>query len=245
MRVFITGGTTGIGKSLGLLFAQSGAKVGVCGLQSPSEIEALPEGFFYYQADVTNEEELKVAVNEFQDTHGGLDLMIANAGLNMPKTKIPDTSLGKKVTQVNVMGVIHAFASSVPHFINQSHGHFVAISSLSALNGLPGMSYYGATKSFVSNFCEGLAIDLKEKNIHVTCVHPGFIATTFTSKNTHPMPFILEQEEAAKQIHQAIINRKTHLYFPAIPALFMGLLRRLPRKVYFFVMKKDLLKLSH
>lgn len=245
MRVFITGGTTGIGKSLGQIFAHNGAKVGVCGFQSPSEIGPLPAGFIYYQADVTNEEQLKNVVSEFQSTHGGLDLMIANAGMNMPKTTIPDTALGKKVTQVNVMGVIHAFSSSLPHFLNQKHGHFVAISSLSALNGLPGMSYYGATKSFVSTFCEGLAIDLKEEGIHVTCVHPGFIATTFTSKNTHPMPFLLEQDEAAKQIHQAIINRKTHLYFPTVPAMFMGLLRRLPRKLYFSIMRRDLLKLRH
>lgn len=242
MRVFITGGATGIGFSLGNMFVKAGGKVGVCGFQDPSEF-SLPNGFSYFQADVTDEVALTKAINDFALEQGGVDVVIANAGMNMPKTVVPDTQLGKKLTQVNVMGVIHTFSAALPHFLKQHHGHFVGISSLSGLNGLPGMSYYGASKAFVSTFCEGLATDLHQQGIHVTCVHPGFIATAFTSKNTHPMPFLLEPEVAAEKIYQAIINRKTHLYFPSVPALFMGLLRRIPRNLYFAIMRRDLLKL--
>lgn len=245
MRVFITGGSTGIGKALGILFVKSGSKVGVCSIQSALELGDFPNGFTYFQADVTKEEEVKKAIDDFSNQQGGLDIVIANAGLNMPKTHVPDTKLGKAVTMVNVVGVVNTFNSALPIFLNQKHGHFVAISSLSALNGLPGMSYYGASKAFVSNFCESLAIDLKDQGINVTCVHPGFIATAFTSKNTHPMPFLLDTENATKKIYDAIINRKSHLYFPTFPALFMGLLRRLPRNLYFAIMKRDLLKLRH
>ena len=245
MRVFITGGATGIGNSLGQLFVKAGGQVGVCGFQSLSEIGDLPKGFSYYVADVTNEVALKNAIDKFAQDFGGVDIVIANAGLNMPKTAIPDTQKGKQLTQVNVLGVIHTFSAALPHFLNQKHGHFVGVSSLSGLNGLPGMSYYGASKAFVSTFCEGLAVDLKEQGINVTCVHPGFIATTFVSKNTHPMPFLMNQEVAAETIYKAIINRKTHLYFPTIPAWFMGLLRRIPRSLYFVIMRRDLLKLRH
>jgi len=245
MRVFITGGATGIGQSLGSLFVKSGGKVGVCGFQNLNEIGELPAGFNYFQADVTNEEALKKAIDDFSKAHGGIDIVIANAGLNMPKTVIPDTQKGKQLTQVNVLGVIHTFSAALPHFLKQKHGHFVALSSLSGLNGLPGMSYYGASKAFVSTFCESLAVDLKDEGINVTCAHPGFIATTFTAKNTHRMPFLMNQEKAAEKIYTAIINRKSHLYFPTIPSLFMGLLRRIPRSLYFLIMRKDLLKLRH
>jgi len=245
MRIFITGGSTGIGNSIGQLFVKAGGKVGVCGFQIPSEVGPLPEGFTYYQADVTDEVALKNAIDQFTKDQGGIDIVIANAGMNMPKTLVPDTQKGKVVTQVNVLGVIHTFSAALPYFLNQKHGHFVAISSLSGLNGLPGMSYYGASKAFVSTFCEGLAVDLHHEGINVTCVHPGFIATSFTSKNTHPMPFLLSQEEAAESIYKAIIHRKTHLYFPTVPALFMGLLRRIPRALYYPIMTRDLLKLRH
>lgn len=243
MRVFITGGTTGIGRSIGELFVQNGATVGVCGFQPSSEIENLPPGFTYYQSDVTDEAALQASVDKFVQDYGGLDVIIANAGLNMPKTVIPDTQKGKQLTQVNVMGLIHTFSAALPHFLHQKHGHFVGISSLSALNGLPGMSYYGASKAFVSTFCESLAVDLRDQGINVTCVHPGFIATTFTSKNDHPMPFLMEPQKAAQLIYQAIILRKPHLYFPLVPSLFMGALRRIPRKIYISMMKRDLLKL--
>jgi short-subunit dehydrogenase len=242
LRVFITGGATGIGFSLGKMFVKAGGKVGVCGFQDSSEF-SLPQGFSYYQADVTDETALTKAINDFAKEQGGVDVVIANAGMNMPKTVVPDTQLGKKLTQVNVMGVVHTFSAALPHFLKQHHGHFVGISSLSGLNGLPGMSYYGASKAFVSTFCEGLATDLHQQGIHVTCVHPGFIATAFTSKNTHPMPFLLDPEVAADKIYMAIINRRTHLYFPSVPALFMGLLRRIPRSMYFAIMRRDLLKL--
>jgi short-subunit dehydrogenase len=243
MNVFITGGSTGIGKSIGELFVKAGDCVGVCGFQSPEEVGHLPDGFRYYRADVTNEEALISAVEQFVSDHGSVEVMIANAGLNMPKTIIPDTKKGKQVTLVNVLGVIHAFSAVLPHFLKTKKGHFVAISSLSGLNGLPGMSYYGASKAFVSTFCESLSVDLIQEGIDVTCVHPGFIATTFTAANQHPMPFLLNQEDAATAIYHSIIQKRTQLYFPTIPALFMGLLRRIPRFVYQFIMKRDLLNL--
>jgi short-subunit dehydrogenase len=243
MNIFITGGSTGIGKSIGTLFVQAGGKVGVCGFQPLDEVGPLPDGFKYYQADVTDERALVSAVNQFVADHGSIDIMIANAGLNMPKTVIPDTQKGKQVTMVNVLGVIHAFGAALPHFLKSKKGHFVAISSLSGLNGLPGMSYYGASKAFVSTFCESLAVDLIHEGIDVSCVHPGFIATTFTAANKHPMPFLLNQEKAAEAIYRAILSKKAYLYFPTVPAMFMGFLRRMPRVIYHFIMKRDLLSL--
>jgi NAD(P)-dependent dehydrogenase (short-subunit alcohol dehydrogenase family) len=245
MNVFITGGSTGIGKLLGELFVQNGGKVGVCGFQSAEEVGPLPNGFRYYRADVTDESAMRSAVDQFVSDHGVIDVMVANAGMNMPKTLIPDTVRGKQVVQVNVMGVIHSFSSVLPHFLKQKKGHFVAISSLSGLNGLPGMSYYGASKAFVSTFCESLACDLVHEGIHVTCVHPGFIATALTADNSHPMPFLLQPEQAASWIHQAIVQKKSQVFFPTVPSLFMGLLRRIPRWCYQFIMRRDLLKLRH
>ncbi len=245
MRIFITGGTTGVGFALGQLFANAGAMVGVCGFQSEIEIAPLPQGFIYFQADVTDEVAIKKAIDEFVLKYGGLDIVIANAGLNMPKTALPDLQKGKQVTLVNVMGTIHTFSASLPHFITQGHGHFVAMSSLSALNGLPGMSYYGASKAFISTFCESLSLDLNSLGINITCIHPGFIATSLTAQNTHPMPFLMSQDQAAKKIYRAIIQRKSHLFFPLLPALFMGLLRRLPKFLYDPIMRKDILNLRH
>jgi short-subunit dehydrogenase len=243
MNVFITGGTSGIGLGLALHYVKQGHKVAVASFQKREELPNLPSELFYFQADVTKEDDVKKAVDQYVLDHGRIDLMVANAGLNMPKTPIPDVSKGKALTMVNVLGVVHAFNSALPHFLKQKSGHFAALSSLSGLNGLPGMSYYGASKAFVGSFCESLAVDLREYNIFVTCVYPGFIATDFTKNNTHPMPFLLSPDKAVQKIADAIQAKQEVSYFPLVPGLFMGLLRRLPRSLYFWIMRKDILKL--
>lgn len=243
MNVFITGGTTGIGREVGVLFARKGSTIGVCSFQDAAEVGVLPEGFLYFKADVTDEKAVESAVSEFVKKTGKLDLMIANAGINMPKARVPDVRLGKRVTQVNVFGVIHAFQAALPYFLEQGSGHFVALSSLSALNGLPGLSYYGASKAFVGNFCESLAVDLKDKNIDVTCIYPGFIATDLTRGNHHPMPFLLSVDQAAKKIMRTIERKKAVAYFPIVPFLFMSIVRRLPKWIYYPLMRRDVLNL--
>ncbi|MFZ4715497.1 MAG: SDR family NAD(P)-dependent oxidoreductase [Bacteriovoracaceae bacterium] len=243
MNILITGAATGIGLKLAQFYKIQGHTVGILSVQSKEDVPELVQSFHYFKVDVTNSEELQRAVDLFVSRVGSLDLIIANAGLNMPKTTIPDTIKGKALTMVNVLGVVHTFNSSLPYFLKQKSGHFVAISSLSAFNGLPGMSFYGASKAFVANFCESLAIDLRDKNIFVTCLFPGFIATDFTKENAHPMPFLLTPDQAVKKITKAISQKKEILAFPLAPALFMWLLRRLPRFLYFPLMRKDILNL--
>ncbi len=245
MNILITGGATGIGLGLAENFLKRGYNVGILGIQALQEVGHLNSSFIYFQVDVSKEEDMQLAVEQFVKKCGSIDIMVANAGLNMPKTIVPDTKLGKSVTVVNVLGVINAFSASLPYFLRQGSGHFVAMSSLSGLNGLPGMSYYGASKAFVGSFCESLAIDLKEKNIAVTCFYPGFIATDFTKKNQHPMPFLLTPEIAVEKMAKAILQKKEVVHFPLVPSLFMGMLRRLPRFLYYPIMKRDLLKLRH
>lgn len=245
MNIFITGGISGIGREVGLQFAKEGHMIGVCSFQSAEEIQGLPENFYYYQADVTKEDQLISAVNAFAEKFGSVDMVYANAGMNMPKTVIPDTKLGSKVTMVNVMGVVHAFNAALPHFLKQKGGHFVAISSLSGLNGLPGMSYYGASKSFVMKFCEGLALDLKDHNIHVTCVTPGFVATDFTKNNKNPMPFLMTLDYTAGKIVQAIKSKKEFIAFPMVPFMVMSFLSKIPKILYYPIMRKDLFNLRY
>jgi NAD(P)-dependent dehydrogenase (short-subunit alcohol dehydrogenase family) len=245
MNIFITGGISGIGLEVGKLLAQEGAQIGVCSFQPKSEIQNLPANFHYYQADVTVEEQVIQAIDAFVNTFGVLDVVYANAGLNMPKTAIPDTKLGTKVTKVNVLGVINTFNAALPHFLQQKSGHFVAISSLSGLNGLPGMSYYGASKAFVTHFCESLALDLKDYNIDVTCITPGFVKTEFTKNNKNPMPFLMTVDFVAQKIVEAIKSKKEFVAFPFVPFTVMSLISKLPKALYYPIMRRDLFKLRY
>ena len=72
---------------------------------------------------------------------------------------------------------------------------------------------YGASKSAVNYLLESLAIDLLPENIAVTVVNPGFVKTPLTAKNDFPMPFALGADDAAKIIHQGIINKRLKFTF--------------------------------
>jgi short-subunit dehydrogenase len=245
MNIVITGAASGIGLDLVKHYQVIANNISILSIQEESETKGLfnSKNVDYYQVDVTNLEQIQSTIEKIIKKNSTIELVIACAGLNMPKTAIPDFNLGNKVVAVNALGVCYLFQAVFPYFQKQLSGHFVAISSLSALNGLPGMSYYSASKVFVATYLESLACDLKQFNIHFTTIVPGFIATDFVKNNNHPMPFLLSKDKALKIIIKAIQQKKNYKAFPLIPFLFMRLLSFLPRSLYVKLMQKDILKL--
>jgi short-subunit dehydrogenase len=237
--VFITGGTTGIGMELAKLYAAKGWKVGVCGRERAKydeHFEAHRDNVQFYPVDVANREELKAAIGDFSKSIG-LDLLIANAGIGYKfKTKIPDFEYSYKMVQVNLLGVMYAFEAALEIMIPRSQGQLVAIASIAGFNGLPGASAYSATKAAVQRLCESLHLDLRQFNIHVTTINPGFVDTPLTRVNHHPMPFLVEAPKAAQLIARAIAKKKMTYQFPFFFALLVRCLGILPRTWYRFFM---------
>lgn len=233
--VFITGGTTGIGMELAKLYAGKGWKVGVCGRERSKFEESFQTGrdnVSFYQVDVANRNELKAAIADFSKSIG-LDLLIANAGIGYKfKTKVPDFEWSYKMVHVNLLGVMYAFEAALDVMIPRSKGQIVAISSIAGYNGLPGVSAYSATKAAVQKYCESLHLDLRQFNINVTTICPGFVETPLTSSNTHAMPFIVKAPRAAELIARAIEKKKMVYAFPFFFSSIVRILGLLPRTWY-------------
>jgi len=245
MKVFITGGTSGLGLAFTKHYCALNATVGISSIESEDKIkEIIPSNVKYYQADVTDAQKMHDAIYHFAKENGGLDLVIANAGINLTKRKIPDFQLGKKVIEINVIGVINTVAPSIEIMKNQKSGHIVGIGSLSGLYGLPGMAMYGCSKAAVISMFESFAIDLPNFGIDVTCVAPGFVATPLIKDNNHKMPFLMKTEDAVKKIIWAIENKKSLYLFPRPLNFVAVVLKIMPRALYRFIMKKDLLGLA-
>lgn len=245
MNVFITGATSGIGLELGKLYLKDGFNVGVCSIESPDDVSnILPGEFNYYQANVVKKEEVANAIIQFKKDFGDIHIVIANAGINHPKGKIPDFEICRKVIDVNIHGVINTFDPAIKIMCEQRFGQLVSMSSVSGITGMPGMSVYGATKSFIRSLLETFAIDLTEFGIHTTCIAPSFIATHLTKDNQHKMPFLLNQAKAAKNIHKAIKNKKTFYVMPFPMNVISKILYWLPRTWYIKLMRLDFLGLS-
>lgn len=237
--VFITGGTTGIGMELAKYYSAQGWKVGVCG-RDPKKFqehfEVTQDHITFYQVDVANREELKQAIGDFSKTIG-LDLLIANAGIGYAyKTKIPDFEWSYRMVHVNLLGVMYAFEAALDIMIPQGKGQLVATSSIAGFNGLPGVSAYSATKAAVQKYCESLHLDLRQFNIAVTTICPGFVDTPLTQANHHPMPFLVKAPQAAVLIARAIAKKKMIYSFPFIFSSLVRLLGMLPRTWYRAIM---------
>lgn len=245
--VFITGGTTGMGMEIAKLYVARGWKVGVCG-RDPKKydenFQLLKDAVSYYKVDVSNREELQNAIHDFSKSIG-LDVLIASAGIGYKfKTKVPDFEYSYKMVHVNLLGVMYAFEAALNIMIPRGKGHLVAVSSIAGLNGLPGVSAYSATKAAVTKYCESLHLDMKQFNIDVTTIHPGFVDTPLTQSNHHPMPFLMEAPKAASLMVRAIDKKKMVYSFPFFFSTMVRLLSVLPRTWYRRIMTVKLFNYS-
>jgi short-subunit dehydrogenase len=239
MKIFITGGTTGIGLSLALAYLKEGHRVGVCG----RNIKKLPENFLStypkaeaFNVDVTKREEVLRALEDF--SKGQLDLVIANAGISEgTKPSWPNFDSYRNVVDVNVNGVLYTFEGALNIMKKHGRGHLVAIASVAGFMGLPGAGAYCASKAAVLKLCESLSIDLTPQGYDVTAICPGFIDTPLTRQNKHPMPFIMSAEEGASRIKRAIARKKALYVFPFRMKLVVTLLDKMPRFLYRLLFK--------
>lgn len=137
----------------------------------------------------------------------------------------------------NVQGVLNTVEPAINVFTKQGSGHIVLMSSVAAFMGLPGSSFYCASKAAVYRLGESLTLDLKKENIHVTTLCPGFVDTPLTRKNKHSMPFIISDELAVQKMTKAIAAKKVLYLFPWKMALTVTLLNKIPRWFYRFLME--------
>ena len=248
----ITGASTGIGKSLALVLAREGYDLGLTARRQDLLLDLRKEiagrypkrRVFISPADVASEVNLQAAMKELMTQLGRLDLMIANAGIGFPTPAWKNNwNEIKQILDANVMGAIHSLELAKEKMLEQKStsgvaggqasatGHLVGISSVAGFRGLPTSSAYCTSKAALTTYLESIRIDLKRLGIAVTSIHPGFIETKMTEKNSY-MPFLLSSEDAAEKIVRAIRRKKARFIFPWQMKLLISIMRALPDSVF-------------
>lgn len=181
----ITGGTKGIGKGIARVFAAKGARVVITG-RSADEGEACAAeltksggNVVYIKADVTRSEDLEALAASVAASHGGIDILCANAGI-FPACKLDDMTEATwdQVFDVNMKGMYLSVKACLPWIKKSAAGRIVLTSSITGpITGYPGWSHYGATKAGMLGFMRTAAIELAKFGITVNAVLPGNIAT--------------------------------------------------------------------
>jgi NAD(P)-dependent dehydrogenase (short-subunit alcohol dehydrogenase family) len=177
-RAVITGGSRGLGAAIGEAFTAAGAAVAVLDLATALEMASAWKGQAAFACDVTDESGLAQAIDRTATALGGLDIVVANAGIVPPwrETETLDFSEWDRVMAVNVRGVAATVKHAVPH-LKQRGGAIVLMASVNAVVSHPRQMLYTASKHAVLGILRAAALDLGRYGIRVNALAPGPVAT--------------------------------------------------------------------
>jgi short-subunit dehydrogenase len=236
-NALVTGASSGLGRGLARWLAHRGCHVFAAarrmdrleelkGQAPPNSVEAV-------SMDVADAPSTLATISKIDQTCGGLDLVVANAGIgDALDVRNPNWQRMERLISVNVTGATATLLGAISGMVSRGHGHLVGISSVAAYRGLPKNAGYCASKAFVSVFLEGLRVDLKRHGVKVTAILPGFVNTELNAKSKNPMPFLLQEDDAVDRIGRAIVRGARKYVFPWQMALLIGTARAMPDGVY-------------
>jgi NAD(P)-dependent dehydrogenase (short-subunit alcohol dehydrogenase family) len=181
-RVLVTGGASGLGAALVDAFVARGDQVLI--LDLPGGLDRLDqrEGVDLLAADVTSGDDWAAALNRVEQTWGGLDVLVNNAGI-AAGGRIDECTLEEwqRAIDINLLGVVRGCQTFVPMMKRQSSGHIVNTASLAGLVHPPAMGAYTATKAGVVALSETLSYELHPWGIITSAVCPSFFRTNIAA----------------------------------------------------------------
>lgn len=183
-RVLITGAARGIGAALAQRLAAGGARVALVGLEPEllAEVAQRCPGSVWHEVDVSDDEAITQVVNEVAQQWGGLDVVVANAGV---AGQLPldggDPEVMRKHLEVNVLGCYYTLRAAAPH-VSHPGGYALAVASLAAAVHAPLMGAYSASKAAVEALGNSLRIELSPTGARVGVAYFAEIDTDMTSR---------------------------------------------------------------
>jgi all-trans-retinol dehydrogenase (NAD+) len=241
--ILITGGSSGIGRLMGLEFAERGGRVIAWG-RKPEPLKALEaEGtrrsLFIkgMVCDVSDREAVYRQAEALMKEYGPVDVLINNAGVVSGKTflETPDEKMIQTM-DVNILAHFWTGKAFLPSMLERNSGHIVTVASAAGIIGVRGLADYNASKFAAFGFNESLRMELRrlKSAVRTTIVCPFFIDTGMFDGVTTRFPFlfpILKQEYTARRIVNAVLKNRQRLIMPAaVYSVFLG--RILPVRVF-------------
>lgn len=242
MRVWIVGASSGIGAALASALLARGARVAVSARRAP-ELERLaaPHGAqaLVLPLDVTDAAAAGPALQHVVAAWGGVDLVVMCSGSHQPvRAWELESASARRLLDVNINGVINSLPPVIGQLLQQGSGGIAVVSSVAGYGGLPTALVYGASKAALINLAETLYLDLAPRGIGVYVINPGFVKTPLTDRNTFAMPALISVEAAAEAIISGFARGDFEIHFPKRFTLWLKLLRLLPYRWYFALVRK-------
>jgi NAD(P)-dependent dehydrogenase (short-subunit alcohol dehydrogenase family) len=240
MDVLITGAARGIGAHTAHLLAEKGHRVSLVGLE-PERLAKLAadlgEPHCWFEADVTDSAALHAAVAGTVERFGGIDTVVANAGIaNYGTVRIADPEVFAKVIDINLTGVFRTMHAALPHLIERK-GYGLIIASLASYSPMAGMAAYTASKAGAEAFGHALRHEMAPYGVRIGTAHPSWIDTdlvrgaqedmsTFRAMRDRlpwPANSLTSVEDCAAALVRGIEKRARRVHVPRSVALVSAL----------------------
>jgi NAD(P)-dependent dehydrogenase (short-subunit alcohol dehydrogenase family) len=253
-RVFITGAASGLGRAFAERFANDGWKVAIADInlerlaETKEILDKIGTTTLEIECDVTSHDALVQAAELIENSWGGVDIVINNAGI-AGVGRIEDISLGdwKRLLDIDLWSVIYGCSVFIPMLKRQGKGHIVNTASAAGIGSAPEMANYNVAKAGVISLSETLKVELAGQHIGVTVIAPTvFKANLVDQFDTDPKGMgksLLQQMEKSKVSASEIVEKtikaieKDRLYVvPQIDAKIMWWIKRLSPEFFSRVM---------
>jgi len=234
--VWVTGGSSGIGAALAAELSRRGARVAITARRSEKLAEVAaraPGDMLALPGDVRDREAMIGVVHRIESELGPVDLAILNAGIwEQLDVAHWDSAPIREHVDTNLIGVVNCLDAVLPQMIARGSGTLLGVASVAGYRGYTRAEAYSTTKAASINLLESLRIDLDRLGVNVQVVNPGFVRTELTERNDFPMPFMIEADDAARRIANAIEKEKAEAVFPLPYRIGMKLVRFAPVRPY-------------
>ncbi|WP_024789894.1 SDR family oxidoreductase [Lebetimonas sp. JH292] len=234
MNVIITGASRGIGRKLARYYAKKNKVFAIARDEKKlNELKKENENIIPIVCDLSNINEVrKLRFDE-------IDLVICNAGISLPHA--PDFTPYEefeKLFQINFLSIHALLENIVPDMQKRKRGKIVFISSLASIIASPTSLPYSASKRALNSYAQSLRNMLAKYNIKVINIMPGFIKTDLIAKNDFYMPFLMDLNEGAKRIIDAIEKEKKEYAFPKRFYYILKMFNLLPLNIQDKILQK-------
>jgi len=241
--ILITGASSGLGAEMARQFAAKGYDLALCARRTEkldvlkAEILAAdPERRVELRAlDVTDDDQVFAVFRAFKADFGTIDRIVINAGLGKgAPIGTGRYDANRETAMTNFVAALCQSEAAMEIFREQNAGHFVMISSLSAVRGMPKtLTTYAATKAGVAHLAEGLRAELYGKPIKVTVLYPGYIASEMNERVAQSTPLMASTEKGVKAMVSAIEREVGSAAVPAMPWVPLGfVMKHAPMPVF-------------
>jgi len=217
-RILVTGGTTGIGRATVAQLVQAGARVLTFGRHDQQLQESLenarlaPNGQVHgLIADVASKDGVQKVFDAVDETLGGIDILINNAGLSAEGVQDMEDDAWRYAVETNLLGYMACARQAIKR-MDAKGGHIVFVGSISADKKSPQTSVYAATKAGIAVYAQTLRKEVQDRKIKVTLVEPGSVGA--------------DMQESSPEEQQQKIDRFEMLYAEELAdAIYFALTR--------------------